>query len=114
MRGRYEDERKIGVLMGLGTQCRATTGEAHDYERRRSFHMPPPSSNISKHGVGDRCRDDMSMESGYVRRTSGTARLGRSGARRFIRTEIRRGVDDSLFDLDLFADFTDLHDRRRV
>ena len=67
MRGRYEDERRIGVLMGLGMQCRAaTTGQVCDHDIDyvthmttkgafekvgRSFHMPPFSSDISKHGV---------------------------------------------------------------
>ena len=79
MRGRYEDERRIGVLTGLGTQCRAATGESCDRDIHydvthmttkggirkgwQSFHKPPPSSDISKHSVGNRCRDDMPVES---------------------------------------------------
>ena len=32
MHGRYEDERRISVLMGLGTQCRVTTGEGCNHD----------------------------------------------------------------------------------
>ena len=39
MRGRYEDKRRIGALMGLGMQCRATTGRVCDHDINNVTHM---------------------------------------------------------------------------
>ena len=39
MHGRYENERRIGVLMNLGTKCRATTGEGCDHDINYVAHI---------------------------------------------------------------------------
>ena len=52
MLGRYEDERGIGVLMGLGTQCRATTGQGCNHDIHYVTHI------IEPHRCDGRGQDD--------------------------------------------------------
>ena len=80
MRNRYDSKMNVGLVFswGLGTQCPATTGQVCDHDIHyvtymitkgairkgwQYFHMPPPRSNISEHGVGDGYRDGMPVES---------------------------------------------------
>ena len=119
MRGRYEDERRIGVLMGLGTQCQATTGEGCDHDINhvthmttkggirkgsRSFRMPAFNGDISKHGVWESMSRLQTCVS--CQQNPGTTHeVFRNGAT----WKVQRCRDwnttrrDSLFDLDFFA-----------